>query len=150
MAIYKVNFIKQFHNGTMKIDHITFEAEHVDFATALATLVDHRPEFHDCHIVDEENNAPCVFAATAYLKSIVDDGKFIPSDFGGYTYNEFKENVNEITSNSRFSHFSKTALICKPIKSKSGKAGETFNLLSKTWLQSVAFACPILWAQGEQ
>ena len=148
MAIYKVNFIKQFHNGTMKIDHITFEADHVDFSTALATFVDRRPEFHDCHIVDEENNAPCVFAATAYLKSIVDDGKFIPSDFGGYTYNEFKEKVKEITSNSRFSHFSNTALICKPIKSKSGKAGETFNLLSKTWLQSVAFACPILWTQG--
>lgn len=149
MAIYKVNFIKQFHNGTMKIDHITFEAEHVDFATALATFVDCRHEFHDCHIVDEENNAPCVFAATAYLKSIVDDGKFIPSDFGGYTYDELKENVKEITSNVRFSHFSKTALICKPIKSKAGKAGETFNLLSKTWLQSVAFACPILWPQGE-
>ena len=149
MAIYKVNFIKQFHNGNMKIDNITFEANHVDFATALATFVDRRPEFHDCHIVDEENNAPCVFAATAYLKSAGNDGKSIPSDVGGYTYNEFKGIVNEITSNSRFSHFSKRALICKPIKSKSGKAGETFNLLSKTWLQSVAFACPILWTQGK-
>ena len=149
MVIYKANFIKQFPNGTMKIDNITFEADHVDFSTALATLVDRRPEFHDCHIVGEENNAPCVFAATVYLKSIVDDGKFIPSDFGGYTYNEFKEKVKEITNNSRFSYFSNTSLICKPIKSKSGKAGETFNLLSKTWLQSVAFACPILWAQGE-
>ena len=149
MAIYKASFIKQFSNGNMKIDHITFEVGHVDFATALATLVDRRPEFHDCHIVDEENNAPCVFSVTAYLKSVVNDGKFIPSDFGGYTYNELKEKVEEITNNSRFSNFSNTALICKPIKSKSAKAGETFNLLSKTWLQSVAFACPILWAQGE-
>lgn len=149
MAIYKANFIKQFPNGTIKIDCITFEADHVDFATALATFVDCRPEFHDCHIVDEENKAPCVFGVTAYLKSMVNEGESIPSDFGGYTYNEFKEKVKEITSNDRFSHFSKNPLVCKPIKSKAGKAGETFNLLSKTWLQSVAFACPILWTQGE-
>lgn len=149
MAIYKANFVKQFPNGTMKIDHITFEADHVDFATALATFVDRHPEFHDCHIVDEENKAPCVFGVTAHLKSVANDGKFIPSDLGGYTYNEFKEKVNETISNDRFSHFSKIPLVCKPIKSKSGKAGETFNLLSKTWLQSVAFACPILWIQGE-
>jgi hypothetical protein len=149
MAIYKANFIKQFPNGTMKIDHITFEADQVDFATALATFVDRPPEFHDCHIVDEENKAPCVFAITAYLKSMVNECSFVPSDFGGYTYNEFKKNVEEMTNNSRFSHFSREPLKCKPVKSKSGKAGETFNLMSKTWLQSVAFACPILWAQGE-